>query len=94
MPATHSSSEFELELLQDSESIVKYLYALAEGIKRGQIVLGSKKKQILFEPHGLIKFKVKAKKKMDASKIVIKMNWDDAIRNNPITKTLIIEQGA
>ncbi len=90
-PQNHNG-EFELEILQDCDSIVKYLNALSEGFLKNQIVLGSKKKQVLFEPKGLIKFKVKARRRASENKIVIKIAWEERVRRSPLPKTLIIEQ--
>ena len=92
MTAQQANGEFDLEILQDCESIVKYLHALSEGFTKNQIVLGGKKKQILFEPKGLIKFKVKARRRNGENKIVIKFAWEENSRRSPLLKTLIIDQ--
>ena len=92
MSPQNPSGEFELEILQDCESVVKYLHALSEGFLNNQIVLGGKKKQILFEPKGLIKFKIKARRRGNENKIIIKFSWEESSRRNPLPKTLIIDK--
>jgi amphi-Trp domain-containing protein len=67
--------EFELEFLGDSESVSKYLNALSEGFSKASLVLGNKKTQVMFEPQGLIDFRIKAKRRKNENKISIKFGW-------------------
>jgi len=84
--------EFKHESLQDSESIVGYLYALAEGFSSGKIIFGSKAKTLIFHPHGLLKMEVKAKKRSDRVRLSIKFSWKDGIENrNRDQESLIID---
>lgn len=70
--------EFEIESIQDKESIVKYIQAIADGFLNGQMVIGTKKRQLVLLPQGLIKLKIKAKRKGNLScKVVMKFSWNE-----------------
>jgi amphi-Trp domain-containing protein len=87
-----SNEDFKYESLQDRNSIAKYLDALKEGFTGGRIMLGSKEKQIVFEPSGLLRLEVKARRKSDKVKISLKCTWRE---NAPVkeikNETLVIE---
>lgn len=90
-----SDEDFKHESLQDSESIVKYLQALTKGFEQGHIVFGSEYQRVEFNPHGLVKLDVKAKRKKKDTKISIKLSWkgeeEIVSRNNP--DKLVISPG-
>ncbi len=90
--ATENADEFTLEFFQDKESIVKYLNALEEGFRKGHLILGSKKKQILFQPRGLIKFKIKAKRRNSANKITLKFSWEEDDVDHSSEKLLVLKE--
>ncbi|MFP4472672.1 MAG: amphi-Trp domain-containing protein [Candidatus Omnitrophota bacterium] len=72
---TKQSGEFELDFLADRDTIVKYLSALSEGFSNAELVLGNKRTQVLFEPDGLIDFRLKARRRSRENKISIKISW-------------------
>lgn len=89
---SNNPEEFKHESLQDRQSIVKYLNALSEGFENGQLVFANKEKQIIFEPRGLLKLDVKAKRKNDKVKLSLKFSWkEDSAVNNMENGPLIIE---
>jgi len=88
----YPDEEFKHESLQDRETIVKYLTALGEGFKDGKILLGSKKKSIVFKPQGLLKLEVKARQKSDRVRLTLKFSWKDGKQTNGFDpEKLIIE---
>jgi len=74
-----SDDEFKHESLQDTNSIIKYLEALSAGFEGGKIILGSKDKTLMLHPHGLLKMVVKAKKKSDRVRLILKFTWKDGV---------------
>jgi amphi-Trp domain-containing protein len=90
--ATKKTGEFDFEFVGDGESIVKYLKALTEGFAKKQLVLGNEKKQLLFEPQGLVEFKVKAKRRNRDNKISIKFSWKENGQGTSSKKPLVINQ--
>jgi amphi-Trp domain-containing protein len=86
------NDDFKYESLQDRQSIAKYLDALKEGFSSGKIALGSREKQIVFEPSGLLKLEVKARRKNEKVKISLKCSWNEEnqIRESR-AETLVIE---
>ncbi|MBI5179729.1 MAG: amphi-Trp domain-containing protein [Nitrospinae bacterium] len=82
--------DFKHESLQDKESIFKYLKAVGEGFKNGRLLLGSRQKNLILEPKGLMKFEVKAKRKGDTIKLALRFDWKDdgpapAAQGEPLT---------
>lgn len=78
-----NDDQFSYESLQDRESIVKYLSALNDGFAAGQLLFGSKQKQLALSPQGLIKFDVEGKRKDGEVKLKLKFSWKEESR--PIT---------
>ncbi len=86
-----STEEFKHESLQDKESIVEYFTALSEGFSKGRLAFANKEKQIIFEPKGLLKLDVKAKRKNDKVKFSLKVSWkEEAIDKKKDTGSLVI----
>ena len=87
-----ANEDFKYESLQDRNSIAKYLDALKDGFSSGKLILGSKEKQIVFEPSGLLKLEVKAKRKGDKVKISLKCGWREmSMTKEQKGESLIIE---
>ncbi|MBF0170679.1 MAG: amphi-Trp domain-containing protein [Nitrospinae bacterium] len=78
-----NDDQFGYESLQDRESIVKYLAALNEGFAAGQLLFGSRQKQLALAPQGLIKFDVEGKRKDGQVKLKMKFSWKEESR--PLT---------
>jgi len=72
-----TSDEFKHESLQDRQSIVQYLDAISKGFSNGKLVFANRDKQIIFEPKGLLKLDVKAKRKSDKIKLSLKVTWKE-----------------
>ncbi len=72
-----SAEEFKHESLQDKESIVQYFNAISEGFSKGKLAFANREKQIIFEPKGLLKLDVKAKRKSDKIKFSLKVSWKE-----------------
>jgi len=69
--------KFEMESLQDRETVCKYLEALKEGFIQGVINLSSNEENLSVVPGGLIKFTIKAKKKNGEVKLNLRFRWAD-----------------
>lgn len=75
-------NSFEYESLQDAESIVSYLNALADGIKCGRLSLSSNGRMLNLEPNGLIRLGVEAKRGKHRSRLIVKVDWRDDERED------------
>ncbi|MBC8285687.1 MAG: amphi-Trp domain-containing protein [Nitrospinae bacterium] len=72
-----SDDEFKHESIQDTELIIKYLNALAEGFENGKLVFGTKQKKFILEPNGLLRLGISAKRKGRKVKIALKASWTE-----------------
>lgn len=70
--------EFEYDSLQDTQSIVKYLTALADGFEKGLLKFSDKNGELQLEPRGLVDFGVRASKKRERTKVVLTFTWKPA----------------
>ena len=68
---------FEHESVQDNETVSQYLKALIEGFESGKVVFVSEKRQLVLQPNNLLEFSIKAKRKGEKNKIVLKFSWKD-----------------
>lgn len=72
-----SAGEFAHESLQDPETIGKYLEALAQGFRTGQLEFSSGKQHIELEPHGLLQLHVDARRKDGEARISMEVQWKE-----------------
>lgn len=86
--------EFKHESLQDPHSIVRYLNALADGISKGQLTLGTEAEQFAVRPEGLLKLEIKAKRKSDRVKIEMEIAWTEREIAAPGSGNLVIDTKA
>jgi amphi-Trp domain-containing protein len=77
MVSTIRSGEFDHESLQDTESIGKYLEALAAGFRSGTLQFSSGKKAIRLKPNGLLELSLKVKRKSGDSRIHLNVSWKE-----------------
>ena len=67
--------EFRYESLQDTNTIVRYLNVISEGIENGCLLFEANQKEVVFKPQGLLKLDIKAKQKERKAKLDIKISW-------------------
>ena len=82
-----ADESFTHESLEDMRSIARYLEAVLEGLRQGKIQLEQNGDSVALHPHGLINFRVKAKKKGERSKLSLKLSWrerSDAADDGPL----------
>jgi amphi-Trp domain-containing protein len=73
-----NDQEFEFESLQDPGSIKAFLDSLTEGFGNGKIVLSSETEEIALFPNALLRFTIKAKRKInEKSQLSIKISWKE-----------------
>ncbi len=82
---------FKHESMQDLDSILKYLNAVTEGLAQGKIRLAAKNKELILEPHGMLRFDVEAKRKGDQRKLAIKLSWKEEDGPESGDDTLVVE---
>jgi amphi-Trp domain-containing protein len=93
MASTIRSGEFDHESLQDSDSIVKYLEALAAGFRSGTLQFSSGKKAIRLRPNGLLELSLKAKRKNGEARVQIEVGWKEPKRRKTQQPPLKIQTG-
>jgi amphi-Trp domain-containing protein len=88
--------EFQHESLQDRESILIYLKALAEGFSSGLITFTDKDGEISLAPGGLVNFEVRANRKRDRVVLSLKLSWKDTAHEEagPVRLTIRTDNGA
>ncbi|MGD2044646.1 MAG: amphi-Trp domain-containing protein [Gemmatimonadota bacterium] len=85
MASTSRSGEFAHDSLQDTNSIGKYLEALAEGFRSGTLQFSSGKKAIRLRPTGLLELNLKAKRKGGEARLQIEVAWKEPKRRTKST---------
>ena len=89
---TKSASDFTHESVQDQQSIAKYLDAISEGLRSGQLSFRTNGDEMVLMPAGLMDLEVKAKLSDDRSRISLRMSWSNKPKK-PDATPLIIEPG-
>jgi amphi-Trp domain-containing protein len=77
MVSTIRNGEFDHESLQDTESIGKYLEALAAGFRSGTLQFSSGKKAIRLKPTGLLELSLKVKRKSGDARLSLSVAWKE-----------------
>jgi amphi-Trp domain-containing protein len=77
MGRSSKSGEFAHDSLQDTETIGKYLEALAQGFRNGRLQFSSGKKDIEMEPAGLLELAVRARRKDGGTRISVEVQWKE-----------------
>lgn len=85
--------EFRHESLQDQQSIVKYLNAIADGITNGKLTVGDDDQQFILFPQGLLKLEFKAKRKSDKVKLEFEVSWKEKMQDEVEGGPLKIDAG-
>jgi amphi-Trp domain-containing protein len=73
---------FEHESLQNRRAIVTFLAALQEGFSSGKLVLSDPEGEIELHPRGLVRFEIRALRKRDRFRLVLRFGWKgDEVEN-------------
>ena len=85
---------FEYESIQDTETLAEYLYALADGFKKGRLEFSRSGETVELNPRGLLEFYLEAKADGKARKLKFKLGWkEEPIPRNAETEPLLIKAG-
>jgi amphi-Trp domain-containing protein len=84
---------FSYESVQDRETIVRYLTALAEGFEAGTLTFHWKDKEVVFRPDGLLTFSMEAKRKESQHKLTFKIGWTEGRARPSESGPLVIGRG-
>lgn len=68
---------FEHESLQDKESIINYLNALADGIKKGEVIFSDEEERLEIQPEKIGQFRVRASQTKKTQEIRLKLSWSN-----------------
>ncbi len=72
-----SPHEFKHESVQDPQSVVQYLQALSEGLKKGQLEFKTGETELVVAPQGLIKFSIKVKRDGKRIRVTTRLSWKE-----------------
>ena len=87
--------KFTHESLQDCDSIVAYLQALADGFKNGSLTLATKDEEVALHPHGLLRFRLEANRAAHRSRVILKVSWrEDRPDQEPGASSLTIRSAS
>jgi amphi-Trp domain-containing protein len=67
--------DFSHESLQDRESILRYLEALGQGLKRGELRLSSGREAFVLKTPTLMQLEVRARQKRSRVDLIVKVSW-------------------
>jgi amphi-Trp domain-containing protein len=67
--------KFEYDSIQDAQTIKESLQALVTGFEKGELSLKSEDEEIVLEPRGLLRLRIKAKQQADRNKLSLKISW-------------------
>jgi amphi-Trp domain-containing protein len=70
-------NEFKYESVQDVETITRYLDALADGFRKGELTFAREGEELVFKPCGLVGFNVEAKLKGSRRKVKLSFGWKE-----------------
>ncbi len=85
-----TAEEFTHQSIQDTESIVRYLNTLGQGIEKGRLLFCSGKDELVLKPNGLLKLGLKAKRKNGTTKISMRIVWKEGQTPKPSDEPLVI----
>ena len=68
-------SLFNHVTVQDVDSLSDYLDAVREGFRQGKLTLKDKRKELTFEPQGLVDFHLGAKRTDNHCTLTLKFSW-------------------
>ncbi len=89
MPDDALHEEFEHDSLEDGESIVKYLTAIAEGFRMGRIELARGGEEVVLEPSGLLRLNIRARRRRGKVTVSFRVSWKDG-QAEPLDRPLVI----
>lgn len=69
---------FRHESLQDQQSILKFLYAISEGLENGKLVLSDEEDEISLSPEGLLQLKLTATQEGNHYNLGLKLSWQSS----------------
>ena len=69
---------FKYESVQDMETVTKYLDAIAEGFRKGELTLTREGETLVMKPAGLLGFTVEAKLKGGRRKLKFTLGWKES----------------
>ena len=72
-----STDRFKHESLEDTDSIVKYMEALRDGLQKRALRFQADEKSLEVKPNGLINLELEARRKGHDIKLTIKLRWSE-----------------
>lgn len=69
--------EFEHECAEDTQSVVRWLDALREGLARGELELASGQQTLTLRPRGLLHARVRARQRGRERVLSLRLTWNE-----------------
>lgn len=86
--------DFQHESLQDKQSIVSYLEAVAEGFRTGALRFSDERGEIVLQPEGLMNFELRAQRKRERVTLTMRCQWKQGESPKPSSGPLTIDGNA
>ncbi len=68
--------EFRHTSLENRETVVHYLQALAEGLKKGSLRVAVDEQELVLEPRGLLRLDLRVSRKHDKQQVKLEVSWN------------------
>lgn len=88
------SERFVYESLQDIDTVVTHLRAVADGLAQGRLRLASDDRELVLQPQGLLRTRLKAGRTGARNQLLLKLSWRDPDAPAAVADTLQISSDA
>ena len=77
---TDERKRFQHSSVQDADSVVELIQAIAEGLNKGKLTLGDDTATINLKPRGLLEVNIDAEQQSGTHNLSLQIRWTDAER--------------
>ncbi len=90
---TTEQTKFSHDSLQDAQTIGNYLRAVADGLAAGKLSLASSDDELVLEPNGLLRLRIRAQRAQHRNRLALRISWRER-SSVPEGKAAVLEIGA
>ena len=77
---TDERKRFQHSSVQDADSVVELIQAIAEGLNKGRLTLGDDAATVNLKPRGLLEINIDAEQQSGVNNLNLQIRWTDAQR--------------
>lgn len=71
------------EALQDTDTVARYLHAIADGLASGNLRFSSEDAELQLHPRALVAFELAAGKERGRARVRLRLTWREDPKNDP-----------